>query len=279
MHSLSLFIGFLIGLVLGLTGAGGSVFAVPLLVMTLGLTVQMAAGLSLGAVCVAASLGVLLRLRSRQIQWLPAGVFALAGAAAAPLGGLLSEQLTEVVLLSSFAILVLVIAVRMWQQATRSPELSRAVRAQTSMVAGQPSDVAVCGEDALSIHNFRWLCFLRIVAAALLTGLLSGLFGVGGGFIIVPVLTGLLHMGIREAVGTSLVVISVISAAGFVSFASRVTIPVDLLQLLALGGVVGMFAGMGLSRLIAGPTLQKLFAVMMVLLSFVMLMQRYSGTF
>lgn len=274
---MALLIGCLIGLVLGLTGAGGSVFAVPLLVLALGLPVQMAAGLSLGAVSVAATLGVLLRLRSSQIQWLPALVFALAGALAAPFGGLLAPLLGESVLLTSFSLLVWVIALRMWQQAAHDPDFAREVRAQSGPNRSAPDKAAVCGEDALSLDNFRWICFVRIVSAAILTGVLSGLYGVGGGFIIVPVLVSLLRMGIREAVATSLLVITVISGAGFISFASRVTIPVELLHLLALGGIVGMFAGMGMSRLIAGPGLQKLFAVMMVVLSIVMLLQRMFG--
>ena len=258
-----LFVGVVIGLVLGLTGAGGSIFAVPLLVLLLDFPVQMAAGLSLSAVCIAALVGVFFRLRARQIEWLPALVFAVIGSAAVPFGGAISQH-------------VCIIALRMWRQASLVPEATASVRAHAPKQAGLGGH-AVCGSDALSLKNFRFACFVRVALAAGLTGILSGLYGVGGGFVIVPVLVSLLRMDIHKAVATSLLVIAVVSGVGFASFATRTSLDPYLLGLLALGGVLGMMLGLLLSRAIAGPVLQKIFAVMMLLLTLVMLLSHFNS--
>jgi len=274
---LILLIGLIIGLVLGLTGAGGSIFAVPLLVLVLDLPVPIAAGLSLGAVCIASAIGVLIRLRSKQIEWLPAFVFAGVGSLTVPFGGLISNQLNEVILLGSFSLLVAVIAVRLWRQASRLPVEASSVRAQSG-VSPLPNQSAVCGADALSIHNFRLSCFLKVSVAAAVTGLLSGVYGVGGGFVIVPVLVSLLRMDIRNAVATSLVVIAIVSAVGFASFSARVEVDPAVLGMLGLGGMGGMLLGLLFSRAIAGPVLQKIFAVLMVILTAVMLLTHFMVT-
>ena len=83
--------GLMVGLVLGLTGAGGSVFAVPMFILFLQLPAQQAMGLSLAVVSVSAFYGTLLRLKSHEIQWLPAAVYALIGAVTAPVGSKVNQ--------------------------------------------------------------------------------------------------------------------------------------------------------------------------------------------
>ena len=99
----------------------------------------------------------------------------------------------------------------------------------------------------------------------MLTGVLSGLFGVGGGFVIVPALVLFSGMAIHRAVGTSLLVITLISASGVAShlLAGR-EIPIDTTLFFVAGGVLGMFAGIWASRYLSGPALQKVFAVAIV---------------
>jgi hypothetical protein len=102
-------------------------------------------------------------------------------------------------------------------------------------------------------------------AGALLTGLLSGLFGVGGGFIIVPTLLFLTGISIRQAVATSLVVISAVGTSGFLSFLLGGGSPgTQILAQVAGGSVVGMLVGIVLSKRLSGPTLQKIFAALML---------------
>jgi len=265
-------IGVIIGLVLGLTGAGGSVFAVPLLVLGLDMSIQEAAGLSLGAVCFSALLGVLIRLKSRDIQWLPALVFASVGAVAAPFGTQIASRVDEYWVMVSFTVLVGLIARRMWVQARVRPLLTTNVRASVNGNSSQLS--AVCGTETLSLTHFRFACFARIAGAAWLTGVLSGFYGVGGGFLIVPVLMGLLRLHIQQAVGTSLFVITIISGAGFWAYTAQASIDVSVFQSVAAGGLVGMLVGIALSRRLAGPSLQRFFAIMMVAIAIVMLLKR-----
>jgi uncharacterized membrane protein YfcA len=272
---LAIFVGVIVGLVLGLTGAGGSVLAVPLLVLLLGLPADQAIGVSLGAVFISATLGVLLRLRSQQVQWIPAIVFIVFGAALAPLGSYLGHLVPETFLLSGFSVLVFVIAVGMWREAQASPELTHSVRARPN-TAVQSDLPAQCGEQNLSMQHFRFYCFVRIAFAAAITGILSGLFGVGGGFLIVPALMTLLSVGIEKAASTSLVVIVGISLSGFISF-MQLGAGVDfvLLRDVAMGGGIGMLIGTFASRKLSGPLLQKTFAVAMVVLASTSLVQQF----
>ena len=261
---LTLVIGVLIGLVLGLTGAGGSILAVPLLMALLGVSLPMASGLSLGAVGLAAWLGVLLRWRSGQIQWFLVGVMAGAGALLAPLGQALGHLLPERALLLAFSVLALAIAVRMWTQARQRPEETRLLRASTELDHPEPGPVCVMTGKPLYLQS---PCVARLTLAGALAGLLSGLFGVGGGFVIVPMLVLLTNLPMRTAVATSLGVIGIVSLAGFGSFLLRHPLPWVILTPLAVGAVLGMAGGSRIARRIAGPRLQEGFALMVVLLS------------
>ncbi|WP_323846812.1 sulfite exporter TauE/SafE family protein [Microbulbifer magnicolonia] len=235
-------VGLVVGMVLGLTGAGGSIFAVPLYIVLLGLPINDAMGMSLGAVSAAALTGVLLRNRSRDLAWRPGLLLAVSGMPAAPVGRWLGAQIDAKLLLSGFALLAISLAVRMWQQAGRH----------------RYAPVA----NALPANGSSSGALLLAGAAA---GLLSGLFGVGGGFLIVPLLTLHLGMEARSAVGTSLVVIALVSAAGFAFHLLAVAdVPLQTLGYSSLGAVTGIVAGTLLARGISGPRLQKLFAISVV---------------
>ena len=105
----------------------------------------------------------------------------------------------------------------------------------------------------------------RLALAGGATGLLSGLFGVGGGFLIVPALILIASLPIRRAVATSLWVIAIISGISLLShLMAGHRLPVALTAVFILGGMGGMLSGIALGRHIAGPILQKIFAGMMV---------------
>ncbi len=271
---MTLVVGMIIGAVLGLTGAGGSVFAVPLLINLLGFSMPQAIGLSLGAVAASALFGVILKWRSGHIEWLPAAVFAALGSIGAPLGNWLNRYVSETWLLLGFSLLVVIVAVRMWLQAGRRPEEAREVRASFSRTEDDKN--AVCRMNAHRPFRIGLPCVMGMSVGALGTGFISGLFGVGGGFLIVPILLYLTDISVRQAVATSLLVIAVISSVGFGSFFVFGS-TVDLLTLLWLagGGLIGMMLGVFFSRFIAGPRLQQMFAVLMVAVLLVTLVNRF----
>ncbi|MBT8149246.1 MAG: sulfite exporter TauE/SafE family protein [Pseudomonadales bacterium] len=263
-------VGIIIGCVLGLTGSGGSVFAVPLLLALAGLDAAQAVGLSLAAVAATACVGVIIQLRQGTIQWLPALVFAAIGSLLAPLGNWLGQRVAEHILLAGFAVLLVVIADRMWQQATRKPERARIVRgAPASPVALHEP---VCRGNDYGPFKPGWRCAATLSGSAAATGLLAGLFGVGGGFLVVPALRSITAITMQQAVATSLAVIALIGLSGFTGFMlSGHAVSWSTLGIVASGGAVGMLASSVLGQRISGPALQKTLAAFMLLTSAYML--------
>ncbi len=258
-----LIIGIVIGLVLGLTGAGGSIFAVPLLVSLSALPVHQATGMALGAVAISALYGSIKNGCNNNILWTPTLILAISGTAFAPLGKLLSQQLSESQLLYSFTALASLVAWRMWQQAAQQPSHAHAIRAGQNGInqAAAPR----CQLSPGGSFEWRAPCLLSLIISGVIIGLLSGLFGVGGGFLIVPLLMQLSHAPIQQAVASSLIIISCISSAGFISFVlGDSSIEMSSLALLGGGALLGMAASLRLGAKIAGPVLQKFFAICLI---------------
>ena len=268
----SLFFGLIVGFALGLTGGGGSIFAVPLLVYGLGTPIHEAVVTSLAAVGTTALGGGLARLRGGEAELRTAVIFGLSGILGAPLGAWLNPKLPETTLLAGFALLMLAVATRMWRQASRRPEETRIIRA-----GGEgDSDAAgpVCRYDPGGQLRFSSRCAARLALTGSATGLLSGLFGVGGGFLIVPALVLIAALPMRRAVATSLWVIAIISALGFAShLLAGARLNPALTAGFVSGGLAGMALGIVVGRRIAGPVLQKLFAGMIVAVAAFMLLR------
>jgi uncharacterized membrane protein YfcA len=272
-----LLIGVLIGLVLGLTGAGGSVFAVPLLMLLAGLPMVEATGISLGAVTASTLYGSVRNgIRSRgkhAILWLPGAILAGVGALTAPLGKWLGMQIQEFWLLVSFSVLAAVIAVRMWCDATRDPLAARVVRAGDFSQTSQPE--LLCNLSQTGQFELRPRCVSGLLIGGVLVGLLSGLFGVGGGFLIVPLLLALSPISMAQAVSTSLLIIALVSGSGFASHLMMTQQNNwQLMGLVAGGGVLGMMAGQAISHKIANSLLQKLFAVSLLVIALITLINK-----
>lgn len=260
---MTLLVGVVVGLVLGLTGAGGSVLAVPLFREVLELPMNAAVGLSLGVVGISALVGTLGRLQSGSILWLPGITFAALGALTTPFGQLLGRFIPDPLRLGAFAVLAIGVSVRMWRDATRTPETTRVVRAATVKPTAQQGPA--CPLSPTGQFEMKPRCVSRLAVAGVVTGVLSGLFGVGGGFVIVPALVLLLGVGLERAVATSLFVISVVTASGFVTYlAGSEHVAWELLGTLAAGSVLGMGIGTAVARWVSGPWLTKSFAVVMV---------------
>lgn len=254
MAPLSLIFGAVVGLSLGLTGGGGAIFAVPMLVYGLGMATREAVGISLAAVGVTSFVGFVGRWRSGLVEIRTGLLFAAAGMIGAPIGSWLAGLIPEPLLLTLFAILMLVVAYRMWANA--------AAVAAVCPVKDPDEDGPSCQRDAEGNLRLTSRCARLLLLVGLLTGVLSGLFGVGGGFVIVPALILFSGMAIHRAVGTSLLVITLVSVSGVASHLyARRTIPLEVTSWFIAGGVGGMLLGSQIGRHLSAPTLQKGFAL------------------
>ena len=258
MPWLSLLFGAIVGLSLGLTGGGGAIFAVPMLVYGLGMGTREAVGISLASVGVTSFVGFLGRWRTGQVEIRTGLLFAMAGMVGAPVGSWLAGLIPETLLLTLFAFLMLFVAYRMWSKAVSD---SRPV-VTACPVQNPDEDGPSCRRDENGNLLLTSRCARLLLLVGLLTGVLSGLFGVGGGFVIVPALVLFSGMAIHHAIGSSLLVITLVSISGVAShlYAGRV-IPLEITTWFVAGGVGGMIVGTQISRRLSGPTLQKGFAV------------------
>lgn len=264
--------GVAIGLSLGLTGGGGSNFAVPLLIYVVGLPAAQAMPVSLAAVALVAALGAVHAVHKSLIAWMPTLVFAAGGMLGAPLGLRLAHGVDENMLLVGFAVLALLVGSSMVWRAFSRPEDAAVVRALPE--GGDDTGGPVCRVATDGRLRFTAPCSLVLAMTGLAAGLLAGLFGVGGGFIIVPALMLITGMGIHGAVSTSLVVIALSGFTGslYAVLEGRIVWPV--LLPFAFGGAIGMLAGRHFAACIAGPLLQKLLAGAVVLMALAMLLER-----
>lgn len=243
---LTIAFGMVIGFSLGLTGGGGSIFAVPMLIYGLGAGAREAVGISLAAVGATSLLGALLRWRAAEIEVRGGIVFAIGGLIGAPFGTLIGKQLPEALTLIGFAVLMGIVGRRMWRG--KGPSTER---------HSHP-----CGlRDDDTVH-LTPKCVAVLLGTGLLVGVLSGVFGVGGGFIIVPGLIFVTGIPIHRAVSTSLLVIAVICASGVVSHnLAGEALPSRLTALFIAGGFLGMIPGILMRSRLSGPVLNRIFAV------------------
>jgi uncharacterized membrane protein YfcA len=270
--SVALIFGMLVGLALGLTGGGGSIFAVPLLIYGMHVAPHAAVIVSLAAVGLTAFGGAVDGARARLVEFRPALIFAAGGVATAPLGVALGEQAPETVIVIGFALLMLLIAAQMWAHAGSRPTEARAVRA--GLGAGDNLEAGpVCRYSEDGRMRLTAPCSAALAVGGLLVGVLSGFFGVGGGFLIVPALLLITQIGIHRAVATSLLVIALVGVAGVIaSWWQGRAVAWDLAGLFALGGLAGMALGRLLAARLAGPVLQRLFAASMAAVGTLMLL-------
>jgi uncharacterized membrane protein YfcA len=166
--------------------------------------------------------------------------------------------LPEAVLLVLFGALMLVIAARMWVKASRDEP-------STACVPLDENSGPTCRRDPKGELHLTSRCALLLAAVGLAAGVLTGLFGVGGGFIIVPALVTFSGMGIERAIGTSLLVISLVSLSGIVGhFAGGDSVPAALVVWFFVGSLGGMIAGTAVGKRLAGRRLQQIFAMLIV---------------
>ena len=259
---LAVALGTIVGLVMALTGAGGGVLAIPLLVFGLQLPVQHAAPVGLVAVGLAAALGAVFGLRQRTVRYRAAALIGGTGMMMAPLGVFLAQRLPNRPLLAAFAVVLVYSAWRM----LRRPALAEQ----------HPSEVPCHLDNAAQRLTWTRPCARALAGTGLISGLLSGLLGVGGGFVIIPALTRYTDLDIRSVQATSLAVIALVSVSGVSAAALNGAVPWGVALPFAAGAMLALLMG----RLLAGKLhpahLQQAFAWFTLAIA-VLMLARASG--
>ncbi|GAA3838032.1 sulfite exporter TauE/SafE family protein [Streptomyces coacervatus] len=232
---LALVSGSVIGLALGALGGGGSVLAVPALIYLLGFTPVAATTASLVIVAVTTATALPAHAREGHVRWRTGLLFAAAGTGPAMLGALVAARLPAAALTAAFALVALVAAVRMLRPRVGSGDAVRAVR---------PGRAAAAGAGL---------------------GAVTGVLGVGGGFLAVPALVSVLGLRMRAAVGTSLLVITINSVAALALRAGTA----DGLDWAVIGpfagaAILGAWDGKRLATKVSGQALQRIFALVLL---------------
>lgn len=232
-------VGVAVGLLVGLLGAGGSIVTVPALMLLLDLSATEATGTSLVVVAIVSTVSLLGHLRGRRVDWRAGLAFVVTGIPAALLGGMLSVWLADVAITLILVVLLFGTGVWMWQRrpVTRTPEPA------------------------------SWM---RVGPAGAGVGLLTGTLGVGGGFVVVPGLVGLVSLPTSVAIGTSQLVLVVNALAGLVGRAGSGTVDLAVALSFAAGGAAGAMGASFLVGRIPERVLTRLFAVVVVVVAVVL---------
>lgn len=240
-HVLSILLGSIVGLSTGLSGAGGSLLAIPLLIYGLSFPPREALATSLAATGAACLVGVIPRLLKRQVELRIGLLFAAAGMVGAPPGTWFAARIPEPVLIGTLAALMFGIAFRLLRGSSRL--------------------AADAERPPLKPH------LVMLLMVGLTTGFLSGTFGVGGGFMIVPALVLLGGMPIHRAVATTLFVMSVISSTGAIAYfieGQGLVAPGKSL-LFVTGAAAGVLTGGMIATRLSEFTLRRVFAAIILL--------------
>jgi len=240
----------LIGLSLGLMGGGGSILTVPIFVYVLSYDPKLAIAMSLPVVGVTSLVGALGHWRAGNVDLKTAALFGVVAMSAAFVGARLAAFLTGAVQLSLLAVIMLVAAISMFRSARR----------------GSSAQTAISSEE-------RTASLRLLVPVALCVGLVTGVVGVGGGFLIVPALVLLGRISMKQAIGTSLLVIAMNCASGFVGYMGRVDIPWAFVLGFTLVAVLGILAGTYLVRYVSQRALKQSFSVFLIVMGTFILVQ------
>ncbi|MBE0010988.1 MULTISPECIES: sulfite exporter TauE/SafE family protein [unclassified Arthrobacter] len=234
-----------IGISLGLLGGGGSILTVPILTYVAGLDPKEAIAASLFVVGVTSAVSAIDHARKKRVKWRTGLVFGAAGMAGAFGGGLLGGRIPGTILMIAFALMM--------------------VATSIAMIRGRKNKASTPHDGELPI--------LKVIIEGLIVGLVTGLVGAGGGFLVVPALALLGGLSMPIAVGTSLVVIAMKSFAGLAGYLTTVTLDWGLVAAVTAAAVVGSLIGSRLAGRIPEAALRKGFGIFVLVMGVFVLVQ------
>ena len=252
-------LGAAIGLMMGLTGAGGGILAVPALVMGLGLSMTSAAPIALAAVGISAAVGALDGLNRRIVRYKAAALMAVLGTLCSHAGIGLAHIIPDTVLTALFSAVMLIVSVRMLRRAT-------AQGAGPLLRADRPCML----NPATGRLHWTRRCAGTLAGIGATAGLFAGMLGVGGGFVIVPAFRRYTDIDMHGIVATSLMVIALISLATVGSVLLHGTRIPEIGWVFVGSAVVGMIAGRAGARHVQPRLLQIAFAAIAALVAVIL---------
>ncbi len=234
MLVLAAFLAAAIGITLGMLGGGGAILTLPMLVYAVNVEPKTAIATSLFVVGSTSLVGMLVHAKAGAVKWRVGAVFGGAAMAGAYLGGRVAHFIPAAVLLVLFGVIMVTTA--------------------TMMLKGRKDDGAAP----------RPLSVPHVLALGAVVGVISGLVGAGGGFLIVPALVLFGGVPMREAIGTSLFVIGLQSFAGFAGHAAHVHLDWTLVATITLASVLGSLVGARFASKVPAPVLRRAFAWLVI---------------
>lgn len=228
----------LIGLLLGLLGGGGSILTVPVFVYLAKMPAKEAIASSLAVVGVVSFFGLLMQIKKKNVDFQVALIFSPVAMIGTYTGAKLSVFISGQVQLLLFAVMMLITAVSMLRKKKEPTKPKKLVSPVKK--------------------------YALIITESLLVGIFTGIVGVGGGFLIVPVLTLLMGLDIKKAVGTSLLIISLKSFSGFYGYWGQVNPNWEFLGIFSTIAVIGIISGIYLLKFISQQHLKKAFAIFLI---------------
>ena len=252
---ISSLLGALVGLVLGLTGAGGGILAVPALVFGMGWTMQQAMPVALFAVAGGAAVGAIEGFRKRLVRWRAALLMAATGIPCTIPGLRLAHRLPQHWLYLAFAAVLVLVALRLLLQVRQHQE---------PHTEGAMHGLARIDRNTGRIH-WTWPSACLIAGIGAVSGFMTGLLGVGGGFVIVPLLRRYTGVSMHGIVATSLLVIAVISSGGVaVALLHGARLPPQATAWFTAATASGMLLGRLLASRLSARQVQAGFAVLLL---------------
>lgn len=285
---LAVALGLVIGLSLGALGGGGSILTVPALVYAVGESAQSATTGSLVIVGITAAVAAVGHARGGRVRWAAGFAFGAAGIPASLVGTRLNAHVGPDVLLVCFAVLMIVAAGAMLAKTlvpARSSEVAdddEAARLRTrTSVGGRGAapagrDTAAAAAPPPAPYGTLGVA-LKVLAAGLVVGFLTGFLGVGGGFIIVPALVLALRYAMPTAVGTSLLIISVNSLVALVARGGHETLHWSVIVPFTAAAIAGSLGGRRVADKVSGTSLTRAFAVLLLAVAAYVLLRALLG--
>ncbi|MDK9719919.1 MAG: sulfite exporter TauE/SafE family protein [Rhodospirillales bacterium] len=254
MSPFAILAGLATGLMLGLFGSGGSIITLPALIYLLDVGTKPAIAMSLGIVAITAAISAITHWRRGNVDFPVAAVFGLFGIAGTFAGARLGVLTPDLVQLLLFAAIMYAASWRMLRPSSLEPKgVGNLIRFDCQ---GQAS--SICFDYARVGH---------IALHGIVVGVVTGMVGVGGGFLIVPALVLLSGLPMKQATGTSLVIVSAKSFAGFAGYVGAVPIDYSLMAVFTAIAIAGSFIGTTVSRRLSADKLKKGFADFLVVVA------------